>query len=72
MSEFIHHFLDAEAKVSKKQNDCVRMLAERVSKRKQLMRRMIEVANERINEHGIKIGSEIKIQVLEGVEMSPV
>ena len=43
MSEFITHFLEAEHKVNKKYVECVRQLAERVSRRKQLKHRMLEV-----------------------------
>mmetsp|Transcript_23940 Transcript_23940/g.36661 ORF Transcript_23940/g.36661 Transcript_23940/m.36661 type:complete len:125 (+) Transcript_23940:362-736(+) len=65
-TEFVNHYMEAELKIRKSHTQCVKILAERVAKKKALENKLKEVMREQINEHGIMLNSKFQISVLEG------
>jgi CRISPR/Cas system CSM-associated protein Csm5 (group 7 of RAMP superfamily) len=63
VDEFIDYYIDGELRIKQKQNDIVRMMAERVDRREQTQRRLSQIENtEDLNQHGIMPSSKIKIR----------
>lgn len=70
IEEFIEYYIDGELRIRKKQNECVKQMAERVDRRQQTEQRLEQINNtEKLNKFGIMDSSKIKIKCFEAQDL---